>query len=174
VQPLFSNREVFCVQRQTVVALSTPPAPSLFAVVRMSGPRAHAVADEVFLTNQKEAFRGKGLQRALRRGFLQRAGRLTTASRSCSARRKAIRARNGRIFLPRERVDSLGIVDACVAAGALPAGPGEFTRRAFENGKLDLSAAEAVAELIAADGLRAARAAHGARKGAGPPGGRRW
>jgi len=50
---------------------------------------------------------------------------------------------------------------AAVAAGARLAGPGEFTRRAFEAGKLDLSAAEAVAELIAAEGRGAARAALG-------------
>lgn len=42
------------------------------------------------------------------------------------------------------------------AAGARPAGPGEFTRRAFLNGKLDLTGAEAVMGLIAADGQLAA------------------
>jgi tRNA modification GTPase len=46
-----------------------------------------------------------------------------------------------------------------VTAGARLAEPGEFTRRAFLNGKLDLSAAEAVAELIAAESQAAARAA---------------
>ncbi len=50
---------------------------------------------------------------------------------------------------------------AAVATGARLAGPGEFTRRAFEAGKLDLSAAEAVAELIAAEGRGAVRAALG-------------
>ena len=48
---------------------------------------------------------------------------------------------------------------ATLAAGARLAEPGEFTRRAFANGKLDLSAAEAVADLIAAEHLAAARAA---------------
>ena len=43
--------------------------------------------------------------------------------------------------------------------GARPAGPGEFTRRAFLNGRLDLTQAEAVADLIAARGPRAERAA---------------
>lgn len=46
-----------------------------------------------------------------------------------------------------------------LAAGARLAGPGEFTRRAFEHGKLDLSAAEAVADLIEAEHRSAARAA---------------
>ena len=48
---------------------------------------------------------------------------------------------------------------ALLHAGARPAGPGEFTRRAFLNGKLDLSAAEAVADVIAAESAAAARAA---------------
>jgi tRNA modification GTPase len=50
---------------------------------------------------------------------------------------------------------------ALLAAGARLATPGEFTRRAFLNGKLDLSAAEAVADLVDAESRSAARAAHG-------------
>lgn len=49
-------------------------------------------------------------------------------------------------------------VAAAIAAGARPAGPGEFTRRAVLHGKLDLVAAEAVDALISADSLAAARA----------------
>jgi tRNA modification GTPase len=48
---------------------------------------------------------------------------------------------------------------ALLHAGARAAGPGEFTRRAFLNGKLDLSAAEAVADVIDAESRAAARAA---------------
>jgi tRNA modification GTPase len=58
------------------------------------------------------------------------------------------------------------VLAALLAAGALLAGPGEFTRRAFLAGKLDLSAAEAVADLIAAEHRSAARAA-AARLGGG-------
>src|SRR5581483_4887249 len=54
--------------------------------------------------------------------------------------------------------DTLG---ALLASGARLATPGEFTRRAFLNGKLDLSAAEAVADLIEAESRSAARAATG-------------
>jgi tRNA modification GTPase len=51
------------------------------------------------------------------------------------------------------------ILDALFAAGAAPAPPGEFTRRAFLNGKLDLAQAEAVLDLIHARSGRAARMA---------------
>ena len=44
-----------------------------------------------------------------------------------------------------------GVAEALVASGARPAEPGEFTRRAFVNGKLDLTAAEGIADLIAAE-----------------------
>jgi tRNA modification GTPase len=51
------------------------------------------------------------------------------------------------------------LLNACVAAGARPATAGEFTQRAFLNGKLDLAQAEAVADLIDAASTEAARAA---------------
>ncbi|MDD5718122.1 MAG: tRNA uridine-5-carboxymethylaminomethyl(34) synthesis GTPase MnmE [Candidatus Krumholzibacteria bacterium] len=51
------------------------------------------------------------------------------------------------------------IMAACQAAGARAAGPGEFTRRAFVNGRLSLAQAEAVADLIAAEHTATARAA---------------
>jgi tRNA modification GTPase len=57
------------------------------------------------------------------------------------------------------------LLDACLAAGAQPAGPGEFTRRAFLAGKLDLTRAEAVATLIDAQSDQALR--HAQRQLAG-------
>jgi tRNA modification GTPase len=54
----------------------------------------------------------------------------------------------------------------CLEAGAAPAPPGEFTRRAFLNGKLDLAEAEAVAGIISAQGESALRAAWSAKEGA--------
>ncbi|WP_462114354.1 tRNA uridine-5-carboxymethylaminomethyl(34) synthesis GTPase MnmE [Lysobacter xanthus] len=57
------------------------------------------------------------------------------------------------------------LVDACHALGARPARPGEFTERAFLEGRLDLAQAEAVADLIAAADATAARAARRALDG---------
>ena len=51
-------------------------------------------------------------------------------------------------------------------AGAQPAGPGEFTKRAFLNGKMDLAQAESVMEMIHASGHQAARMAEAASRGA--------
>jgi len=58
------------------------------------------------------------------------------------------------------------LVARCVALGARQAGPGEFSQRAFLNGKLDLVQAEAIADLIAAGDARAARAARRSLDGA--------
>lgn len=58
------------------------------------------------------------------------------------------------------------LVEAAVRAGARMAEPGEFTRRAFLRGRIDLSAAEAVAEVIAARSERALRVAQAQRSGA--------
>ena len=58
------------------------------------------------------------------------------------------------------------VLRALFEAGAVPAAPGEFTRRAFLNGKLDLTGAEAVASLIGAEGKLAAKTALATREGA--------
>src|SRR5690606_28867540 len=58
------------------------------------------------------------------------------------------------------------LVARCVALGARQAAPGEFSQRAFLNGKLDLAQAEAIADLIAAADARAARAARRSLDGA--------
>ncbi|MBE6759953.1 MAG: tRNA uridine-5-carboxymethylaminomethyl(34) synthesis GTPase MnmE [Ruminococcaceae bacterium] len=54
---------------------------------------------------------------------------------------------------------------ACIEQGAQPAAPGEYTRRAFENGKLSLAQAEAVMSIISAEGRQAALAAQAAHDG---------
>ena len=54
---------------------------------------------------------------------------------------------------------------ACIEQGAQPAAPGEYTRRAFENGKLSLAQAEAVMSIISAEGKQAALAAQAAHDG---------
>ncbi|MGN0984518.1 MAG: tRNA uridine-5-carboxymethylaminomethyl(34) synthesis GTPase MnmE, partial [Gemmiger sp.] len=59
-----------------------------------------------------------------------------------------------------------GLLEALIHAGAAPAGPGEFTRRALENGRLSLTQAEAVMEVISANGRQGAALAKAALDGA--------
>ena len=58
------------------------------------------------------------------------------------------------------------LVESCISAGAAPAAPGEYTRRAFLNGKLGLTQAEAVMDLISADGRQGAALANASLNGA--------
>ena len=58
------------------------------------------------------------------------------------------------------------LVEACIAAGAAPAAPGEYTRRAFLNGKMSLTQAEAVMDMISADGKQGAALANASLSGA--------
>jgi tRNA modification GTPase len=138
----------------TIVALATPPGTAALAVVRMSGDEALAVADRVF--------RGKRTVESLP-GFAGAHGRVVhesavvdevvvwvyRAPRSYTGEDLVEFSCHGGV-VPAERV-----LEALWAAGARPADPGEFTRRAFLNGRIDLTQAEAVASLISARGRRA-------------------
>ncbi|HUR38208.1 MAG TPA: GTPase, partial [Planctomycetota bacterium] len=113
----------------TIVALSTPPGAGLRAVVRLSGPRAVEVGAAV-----PGAVVYKGPRTYTREDLVE-------------------------IHLPGSPplVDRL-LRDLC-ARGARPAKPGEFTLRAFLNGRLDLAQAEAVEQLISAEGEEDRKAA---------------
>jgi len=145
---------------KTIVALSTPSAHSAIAVVRLSGKDAVAIADKVFrpayiktiteLSGYHAAFgtvfsEGKPLDEAVALVF--------RAPKSYTGEDMVELSCHGNPQIASR------LVAACIAAGAAPAGAGEFTKRAFINGKLDLSQAEAVAELIESEGERAAAAA---------------
>lgn len=142
----------------TIAALATPPGRGGLAVIRLSGPRAEAILRELFLpSGGQDAF----ADRVLMHGRLVHQGQaldecmavMMRAPRSYTREDVAeIQAHGG------ERVVK-GILKAVFAHGAVPAQPGEFTRRAFENGRIDLSQAEAVMQLVSASGQQAADAA---------------
>ena len=152
----------------TVAALSTPAAPAGLGVLRVSGREALAVASRVF--------RPANPARALDRlpGYTASYGHVADgegvidecvalvfrAPHSYTGEDVVELSCHGGPYLLARTLRAL------FAAGAVPAGPGEFTRRAFLNGKLDLTGAEAVMALIAADGQLAARTALAAREGA--------
>ena len=126
------------------------------AIVRLSGPRAEAIARELFRAPGRQEWEshrvlyghvvdpasGERVDEALL--LLMRAPRSFTREDvvefHCHGGLEAVR-----------RVQEL-----VWAAGARPAGPGEFSQRAFFNGRLDLTRAEAIAQMINARGRRAA------------------
>jgi tRNA modification GTPase len=139
----------------TIVALSTAPGRAALAVVRLSGPQALAIAGAVVRPWPIEP-------RTVRRcAALDPGGAVVdrpvvtvyAAPRSYTGEDVVELVTHGGLAAPASVMASL------VAAGARPAAPGEFTRRAVLNGKLDLAQAEAVGDLIDAGSSAMQRAA---------------
>ena len=148
-----------------IAAVATPLSPAGLGVVRISGDGAIALADTLFRG-------GKALSSL--EGYQAAYGHVTDAEgdiddcvalvfrapHSYTGEDTVEFSCHGGTYILRR------VLRAAVAAGARPAQGGEFTRRAFLNGKMDLSGAEAVMDLIAAEGKIAAKAALSAREGA--------
>ncbi len=138
-----------------VAALATPPGRSALAVVRLSGEGAFDVAARVV-----ERFRPDP-RRARLAAFRAADGSLIDrgiciaypAPRSYTGEDTVELTCHGGLVAPAR------LLEALFAAGARPAAPGEFTRRAVLNGRLDLVQAEAVGDLIDATAPAQARAA---------------
>lgn len=152
---------------ETIAAIATPLGTGGIGIVRISGEQAFAVADRLTrLSAGRTVSEMDGYTCAYARLFDadgeidQAVVTAFRAPRSYTGEDTVELSVHGGVYIC-ERV-----LTACCAAGARPAGAGEFTKRAFLNGKLDLTGAEAVADLISARGKQAARAALAARDGA--------
>jgi len=148
----------------TIAALATPFGAGAVAVVRVSGPRALEVAGSVFRGRKSVCDLPVG--RAAR-GRIERCG--DTVDEVLLTVFRAPRSYTGEDVVEISghggAVVSRAVLQTVLAAGARAAEPGEFTRRAFLNGKMDLTQAEAVMDLITAKGEAAARAASGQLEG---------
>ncbi|MGQ0383326.1 MAG: tRNA uridine-5-carboxymethylaminomethyl(34) synthesis GTPase MnmE [Gammaproteobacteria bacterium] len=138
----------------TIVATATPPGRGGIGIVRISGPGAGGIARSML---------GK-LPRARQATLAAFAGAAGEAIDSGIALWfPAPRSYTGEDVLELHGHGGTLVMDALVARatalGARPARPGEFSERAFHNGKLDLAQAEAIADLIDAGSQEAARAA---------------
>ena len=151
----------------TIAAISTPSSAGGIGIVRISGEDAIAVADRVFRpTGPRPLSALKGYHAAHGRVFFD--GRdidecvalVFRAPKSYTGEDVVELSCHGGLFLLQT------VLRAVLAAGAVPASPGEFTKRAFLNGKLDLTEAEAVMNLINAQGEQGAKAALSALDGA--------
>ena len=131
---------------EPIVALATPPGVAALAVVRLSGDGAAAVVGRMLRrpvawahrrTWHRELYDGTTLLDEAVLAYWE-------APRSYTGEETVEITCHGNPFLAQR------VVAACLALGARAAGPGEFTQRAFLNGKIDLTQAEAVADLISA------------------------
>ena len=152
----------------TIVAIATPPGTGALAIVRLSGPAALAVADGAFRGRRPlreaathTAHYGRILQPAAPRGP-DAADAVVDDVIATVFRAPASYTGEDTVEITchGSSLVAATVVAALLAHGARAAEPGEFTRRAFLNGKLDLTQAEAVAEVIqsaTATALRGAR-----------------
>lgn len=153
--------------RDTIVAQATPPGPGAIAVLRVSGPDAVAIVsrlsgvDPASWESRRVVLRplidpdsGEAIDRAL--VVVYRAPASYTGEDVVEV------STHGGYLIP------VRVTEACVALGARRAAPGEFTQRAFLHGKLDLTQAEAVGDLVAAHAPKAAAVAlHQLERGLG-------
>jgi tRNA modification GTPase len=142
----------------TITAIATPAGEGALAIVRISGRDALRIADLVFHGHSV-------LSQA--RGFTVHLGHAVARSGDVVDEVLATVFRAPHSYTGEDLVEfschggsvvTASVLDAVLAVGARSAEAGEFTRRAFLNGRIDLSQAEAVADLIAARSNRAQRA----------------
>ncbi len=144
----------------TIFALATPPGRGAIAIVRLSGPATDAVLSGLgapdlaprYAALRHLSHNGRILDQAL---VLRFPAPNSYTGEDCAE----FHLHGGRAV-----VDS--VTHALIALGLRPADPGEFTRRAFENGRMDLAQAEAVADLIDAETTAQAAQALGQLDGA--------
>jgi tRNA modification GTPase len=148
----------------TIVAIATPPGVGAIGVLRLSGVNALKIVSELFPSKDLLA----AATHTAHVGLLKDGDRLLDevvvtlfkAPRSYTGENVAEISCHGSPFVQQQVLASI------TQRGARLAKPGEFTQRAFLNGKLDLAQAEAVADLIAAGTEAAQKAAlHGMRGG---------
>lgn len=141
--------------RDTIVAISTPPGEGALAVIRCTGPSALSIVQELGRWDSPPEER-RAIVRRLYEGdqLLDEAVVVVFyGPRSFSGEDTVeVSCHGGRITPQR-------VLDAFLARGARPAEAGEFTRRALENGRLDLVQAEAIADVIHAESVEAQRLA---------------
>ncbi len=144
----------------TIVAIASAPGSGGVGIVRLSGPSALSIGERTCSRRLRP-------RRAVFAQFLDADGQTIDDGIALYFRGPAsftgedvveLQAHGSPVVLQQ-------LVRRCIALGARQARPGEFSERAFLNGKLDLAQAEAIADLIAAADVRAARAARRSLEG---------
>ena len=133
----------------TIVALATPPGIGALGVIRLSGEEAIRIVNELFPSKNLEKENSHTIHVGLLKNTEQVLDEVVVsiykAPRSYTGENIVEISCHGSPFIHQQ------VIDACIQKGARLAKPGEFTQRAFINGKLDLIQAEAVADLIASN-----------------------
>lgn len=137
----------------TIVAVATASGRGGIGVVRISGEKAAAIGERIFAAREKESLPWPSHRMIY--GRVIRPGSGEVVDDGLAVRMPSPHSYTGEEVVEIQVHGSpviLGeIVSLCLSLGARLAAPGEFTKRAFLNGRMDLIQAEAVAELIRAE-----------------------
>lgn len=141
----------------TIAAIATPLGIGAISIVRVNGPDAIAIGDRVF--------RGSTTLSATP-GFMLRYGRIVGLDNELVDEVLVAVFRSPHSYTGEDAIEinchggvfvTKKVLETVISAGARQADPGEFTKRAFLSGRLDLAQAEAISDLIAASNDRALR-----------------
>ncbi len=139
---------------KTIAAISTPPGKGGVALIRISGEDAFQIADKCFQTHTNIPLSERSPRTAVRGDILLDGVRIDDgvafrfpAPHSYTGENTIEITCHGGALVTR------AVLDAVIAAGAYPAAPGEFTRRAYMNGHLTLTEAEAIGNLLEATSM---------------------
>ena len=151
---------------ETIAAIATPQAAGGIGIVRISGEKACEIADRVFTAADKTMLIDSN-------GYAAHFGHVYDDTEkiddAIALVFKAPKSYTGEDVVELQCHGGLyvirNVLRSVLKHGARMADAGEFTRRAFENGKMSLTQAEAVMDLISAQGQQAARAAINAMEG---------
>ncbi|NOR73557.1 MAG: tRNA uridine-5-carboxymethylaminomethyl(34) synthesis GTPase MnmE [Draconibacterium sp.] len=143
--------------QSTICAISTSPGVGAIAIIRLSGDDAILIADKIFNSPKKDKTLVKQLANTIHFGQIifnnqvidEVVVSIFKAPHSFTGENSIEIACHGSIYIQQK------ILEVLVESGARMALPGEFTQRAFLNGKMDLSQAEAVADVIASSNAAA-------------------
>lgn len=162
----------------TITAIATPPGQGGVGIVRVSGSKVWEIADRIFqcldpgaareAAHPQDRDRRERQKPSAAKGGTFLRGKVIAADGAEIDEALCLIFRAPKSYTGEDTIEIQGhggpvvlkkILRRCLAAGARMAEPGEFTKRAFLNGKMDLVQAEAVADLIHAQSDRAAKAA---------------
>ncbi len=141
------------IENDTICAIATPPGHGAIAIIRVSGPGSLSLCASVFTPKKKGVNISEAMTHTLHFGTIRQGEELLDEvlvsvfrqPHSYTGEDAVEISCHGSSFIQQK------IVELLISNGARHARPGEFTLRAFQNGKFDLSQAEAVADLIAAE-----------------------
>lgn len=140
-------------KQDTIAAVATPKGTGGVAIIRISGDNAHAILKKVF--SKKAGFSHAKMMH----GYIEKDGNILDEVMAVvfDAPKSFTGEHVAEIHCHGSVVGTEAVLKYIYECGAAPAAPGEFTRRAFMNGKMDLTQAEAVSDYIFARSAAAAK-----------------